>query len=128
MWLYSISKFFEHPYREDLWVKINFVVSVLVNVTLWGALYFKLHPLSYLSELGQISLHYNIYFGIDNIGPWYNVFIIPILGLIIIILNNTLAYIFFLQEKMISYLFIFSQTIIQIILFLAGMFVILLNI
>ncbi|MCX6744345.1 MAG: hypothetical protein NTX82_02365 [Candidatus Parcubacteria bacterium] len=128
MWLYSISKFFEHPYREDLWAKINFVASVLINVTLWGALYFKLHSLSYLSESGQISLHYNIYFGIDNIGPWYNVFIIPILGLIIIILNNVLAYIFFLQEKTISYLFIFSQTIIQVILFAAGIFVILLNI
>ncbi|MCX6742815.1 MAG: hypothetical protein NT116_01105 [Candidatus Parcubacteria bacterium] len=70
MWHYSISKFFEHPYREDLWAKINFVASVLINVTLWGALYFKLHSLAYLSESGQISLHYNIYFGIDNVGPY----------------------------------------------------------
>lgn len=128
MWLYSISKFFEHPYREDIWVKINLLISVLINVTLWGALYFKLHNFSYVSESGQVALHYNIYFGIDSIGPWYKVFILPILGAFIIIFNNIVGYIFYLQEKLLSYLLIFSQTILQVILFVAGIFVILLNI
>ncbi len=128
MWLYSISKFFEHPFREDIWFKINLVISVLINVTLWGALYFKLYPFSYLTETNQIALHYNVYFGIDSVGPWYLALIIPLLGLFIIILNNLLAYIFYLQEKLISHFLIFSQTVLQVILFAAGIFVILLNI
>jgi hypothetical protein len=128
MLFYSVSKFFEHPYREDLYVKINFLVSILLNVTLWGALYFKLQPLSYLADSAQIALHYNIYFGIDSIGPWYQVLIIPILGLFIIIFNNILGYIFYLQDKLISHFLVFSQTAMQLILFAAGIFVILLNI
>lgn len=128
MWLYSISKFFEHPYREDLWVKVTFIVSLVLNVILWGALYFKLQPYSYLSDSGQITLHYNIYFGIDNIGPWYQALVLPIFGLIIIIFNNILAYFFYLQEKMLSYFLIFSQAAIQLILLAAGIYVILLNI
>jgi hypothetical protein len=73
-------------------------------------------------------LHYNIYFGIDNIGFWTKAFIIPLLGLFIIIFNNILAYIFYLQEKLISYFLIIIQTLLQIILLAAAIFLILLNI
>ena len=109
-------------------MKINFIISLVINVTLWGALYFKLHTFSYASESGQIALHYNNYFGIDSIGPWYQVFILPILGLFIIGFNNILGYIFYLQDKLLSYFLIFCQSILQIILLVAGIFVILLNI
>jgi hypothetical protein len=128
MWLYSVSKFFEDPYREDLAVKINFISSLIINAITWVALYYKLHAFSYLSESGQISLHYNIYFGIDNIGSWYNVFIIPLFGLFIIVFNNILAYTFYSKEKLISYLLIISQTVLQVILLAAAVFIILLNI
>jgi len=128
MWLYSVSKFFEDPYREDLAVKINFISSLIINVITWVVLYYKLHAFSYLSESGQISLHYNIYFGIDNIGNWYNVFIMPLFGIFIIVFNNILAYTFYSKEKLISYLLIISQTVLQAILLAAAVFVILLNI
>lgn len=128
MWLYNVAKFFEHPYREDIWVKICFIASILINVTLWGALYFKLQPLSYLSESGLISLHYNIYFGIDKIGPWYFVLALPLLGFFIIVFNNLLAYFLYLQDKFISHFLVLSQLALQLILFAAGVFVILLNI
>ncbi|MCX6746127.1 MAG: hypothetical protein NTX00_03870 [Candidatus Parcubacteria bacterium] len=130
MIFYNISKFFEHPYREDLFVKINFIFSLLLNLVIWFILYWKLHPLSYSAETdyGQIYLHYNIYFGIDNIGSWYGAFIIPILGLFIILFNNLLAYIFYVREKLLSYVLIFTQSFLQIVLFAAAIFLILLNI
>ena len=128
MLFYNISKFFEHPYREDLAVKLNFIGSIILNIITWFILWYELHAYSYSNEFGQIFLHYNIYFGIDNIGYWTAAFIIPILGLFIIIFNNLLAYIFYLQEKLISQLLIFTQTILQIILFIAAIFLILLNI
>lgn len=128
MLFYNISKFFEHPYREDTIVKINFIASLAINIIIWLALYFKLHPFSYTTEAGQIYLHYNLYFGIDNIGYWYEALVIPLLGLFIIIFNNGLAYYFYIQDKVLSYTLVFSQTILQIILFAAAIFVILLNI
>jgi hypothetical protein len=130
MLFYSISKFFEHPYLEDLIVKITFIFSIIINAAIWLILYLKLHPLSYSAQTdyGQIYLHYNIYFGIDNIGIWYKAFIIPVLGLFIIIFNNILAYSFYVREKLLSYVLIIIQGFIQIILFAAAIFLILLNI
>lgn len=128
MLLYSISKFLENPYREDLVVKITFILSLLINAVIWLALYFKLYPFSYMTEFGQIFLHYNVYFGIDNIGQWYMPFIIPILGLFIILFNNILAYIFYLREKIIAYILLISQTVLHLVLLAAAIFVILLNI
>ena len=128
MLFYNISKFLEHPYSEDLTVKINFIASLLINVFTWFILWYKLHAFAYSTEYGQIYLHYNIYFGIDNIGFWTEAFIIPLLGLFIIIFNNILAYIFYLQEKLISYFLIITQTLLQIILLAAAIFLILLNI
>ncbi|MBD3359818.1 MAG: hypothetical protein GF365_03900 [Candidatus Buchananbacteria bacterium] len=128
MLFYNISKFLDNPYREDLVVKISFILSLIINIMIWLALYFKLYPFSYLTEYGQIYLHYNIYFGIDSIGPWYIPFVIPALGLFIILFNNILAYIFYLTEKIISYVLIISQTVLQTVLLAAAVFVILLNI
>lgn len=132
MLFYNISKFLEHPYREDLAVKITIILGALINLATWLVLYFKLSPFSYMeygqSAFGQIYLHYNIYFGIDKIGQWYVSFIIPLLGLFILIFNNILAYIFYLQDKLISYVLAISQAVLQLILFAAAIFVILLNI
>jgi len=128
MLFYNISKFLEHPYTEDLSVKINFIVSILLNLFTWFILWYKLHSFAYSTEYGQIYLHYNIYFGIDNIGYWTKAFIIPALGLFIIIFNNILAHSFYLQEKLICYFLIVTQTLLQIILLAAALFLILLNI
>ncbi len=125
---YNISKFFEHPYREDLLVKITFIASIFLNAIIWLSLYWKIYPFSYLAQYGQISLHYNVYFGIDKIGSWSQIFLIPLLGIFIILFNNIIAYIFYLQDKLISYLILISQTILQLILLIAAIFVILLNI
>jgi len=128
MFFYNITKFFENPYREDLVVKINFLISLVINIFIWVVLYYKLRHFAYSTEDEQVYLHYNIYFGIDNIGNWYNVFILPLLGAFIIVLNNVLAYFFYLKEKFISFALVVSQTMMQIILLAAAIFVILLNI
>jgi hypothetical protein len=128
MLFYSISKFLENPYREDLVVKITFILSLIINVVIWLTLYFKLYPFSYMTEYGQIFLHYNVYFGIDNIGQWYMPFTIPLLGLFIILFNNILAYIFYLREKIIAYILLISQAVLHLVLLAAAIFVILLNI
>jgi hypothetical protein len=128
MLFYNITKFFENPYREDLIVKLSFIASLVINLTAWIVLYWKLNVFSYQTEYGQIFLHYNIYFGVDNIGSWYKAFIIPLLGIIIIIFNNILAYSFYLKERLISYVLVVSQVLIQLVLLAASIFVILLNI
>jgi hypothetical protein len=128
MLFYNITKFLENPYREDLIVKISFVVSVIINIIIWLALYVKLNNFAYQTEYGQIFLHYNVYFGVDNIGVWYKAFIIPVLGLFVILFNNILGYTFYLKDRLISYVLVISQAVMQVALLAAAIFVILLNI
>ena len=127
MILYSIAKFWDSTYRDDRWVKILFIFSVIINIGIWILLWLKMQPQSYLSESGEIPLHYNIYFGIDMIGSWFTVFIIPLIGLVVIIANNILGYIFYIKDKVISYALIIPELMIQLVLLIASFLLILLN-
>ena len=127
MILYNFAKFFESTYRDDRWVKITFIFSFIINIAIWISLWLKIRPLAYISEFGDIPLHYNIYFGIDKIGPWYFTLVMPIIGLLVIIVNNALGYIFYHKEKVVSYFLIFTELLIQIILGGSTFLIILLN-
>lgn len=66
-----------------LYVKIYATAIIIINFAIWLIVrYFN-------SELGneQAALHYNVDFGINLIGPAKNLYIIPLLGLIIFIAN-----------------------------------------
>lgn len=71
-----------------------------------------------------IPLHYNIYFGIDLIGVWYNMFIIPLSGLVIIILNSWLLK-SLKGNKFYKYLVLAVSSLCQVLLLLASIFIIL---
>lgn len=80
------------------------------------------------AEEGQyLPLHYNIFFGIDEYGPWYSVFQLPTFGLFVLLLNIYLAAKFFERERILSLFFVCLTLAVQIILFFAVYFIILLN-
>lgn len=128
MLFYNISKFLDHPYRDDLTVKISFISGLAANIFTWLILYYKLSPFAYLTQAGQVYLHYNIYFGIDNIGSWYMALVIPLLGLLILVVNNILAYFFYIRDKVLSRILVLCAAFLQLVLLVASVFVILLNI
>lgn len=74
-----------------------------------------------------LPLHYNIYFGIDFIGRWYEVFIMPLVGIFFIIINFILADIIYLRDKVTSYFLTGAGAFIQILLFLAAYSIIIIN-
>lgn len=123
----SISRFFESTYRDDKVVLSTVCISIAVNLFSWVALYIQLRPFSYLAESGQIPLHYSLNFGVDAIGPWYAVFVMPALGLAILVFNSALGYLFYYKEKVLSYMLLITQCVINIILAVGGYFTILLN-
>lgn len=128
MVLYPLLKFWESSYKNDRQVRINFILSLVLNILIWLAVGIKLQPFSYLSASGNIPLHFNVYFGIDVYAPWYYVFIIPAFGLMVIILNNIIGYLLFAKERLLSYFLAYVQTLVNLVLLAAGIFVILLNI
>ena len=74
-----------------------------------------------------MPLHYNIYFGIDLLGPWYQIFLLPILGLIFLLINFLFGMAVYRRELILSYFLAGTSSFVQIIFVLAATFITLIN-
>ena len=100
---------------------LSFVlVALTFAVPLW-----KILPLA--EEQSFLPLHYNIYFGIDQFGPWYYVFFVPSLGLVLLIINLIFEVVFFRREEILSYFFAFATLFAELVLLVAVVLIVLLN-
>lgn len=101
----------------------NFLFSLLVNLMAWALIYWRIRP-----SAEPIPLHYNIYFGLDLIGPWQQAFIIPAVGLAIFLLNFVLAWWLHQHEKALGHLLMGMTSVLQIFLLIGGVMLVLINI
>ncbi|MFA5070081.1 MAG: hypothetical protein WC528_02265 [Patescibacteria group bacterium] len=108
-------------YQNKLFL-INLLFSVLINLATWLLL-----SLEFKAQSDPVILHYNIYFGIDLIGPWYRVYLMPLFGFICFFINFFLSVIIYAKEKLLSYFLVFISSLMQIILIIATIFIIFQN-
>lgn len=111
------------PAKRDRLIIMNLFLSFALNIVLWALLIFNFFPANQYIVLG-----YNIYFGISAFGRWYQVLIMPTLGLAVILINLYLSLLLYLKEKLISYFLAFTSSIVNIIFFLAALIIIYVNI
>ncbi|MDO8668802.1 MAG: hypothetical protein Q7K65_00730 [Candidatus Buchananbacteria bacterium] len=102
---------------------MNLFLSVLINAIMWVLLIFN-----FWQDSQYIVLGYNIYFGISSFGPWYQILLMPILGVAVILLNFSLSFSLYLKEKILSYSLAFIASIFNFIIFLAANIIIYVNI
>jgi len=74
-----------------------------------------------------IPLHYNIYFGVDRFGPWYHLFFLPALGLIMLIVNILFEAAYVKREHVLSFFFAVTTLIVETILFGSMILITLIN-
>lgn len=98
------------------------LAAVMLNAALWSFLLYNVH-----SQSEPIFLHYNIFFGVDLIGPWYKIFFLPGFGLGVLLLNTFLAWYVFKRDQLLHYLVLSTTLLIQIILMIAGILIVFLN-
>lgn len=67
-----------------------------------------------------LPAHYNIYFGIDLVGPWWYAFLLPAAGSVIIVVNIVLAFLLHKQKALATYYGFFGALLSCGILFLAS--------
>jgi len=79
-----------------------------------------------MDQLG-VPLHYNIHSGVDLFGVWWRIFTIPFFGAVILLLNVGISIMIWNKEHTLSYLFSSVMLVSEIILFVAMIFVVLLN-
>ncbi len=67
-----------------------------------------------------LPAHYNIYFGIDLVGPWWYAFLLPVAGSSIVVVNIALAFLLHKKKAIATYYGFFGALLSCGILFLAS--------
>ena len=74
-----------------------------------------------------MPLHYNIYYGIDLYKPWIYIFVMPVVGLVLLIGNILLSLFAFRRDKALSYVLVGSACFVQLIILIAAFTVVAIN-
>lgn len=118
-----VRSFFTREFFHNSLVQWVLIAAIFVNMVNWAVLAYFIRPVDF-----PIILHYNVYFGVDLIGSWWQVFFLPLMGTLILIINLVLAYLFFKQkERVASHLLLLSAFVIQAGISIAVASIVLIN-
>lgn len=110
------------PYWHDRYINSVLFVSIFLNLINWAYLASNRTSGDY-----PIILHYNLFFGVDFLGNYNMVFLIPLVGVIVFLVNSLLGHIFYRAEKLAAYIFTINILIVQCFLLLASYLIVAVN-
>lgn len=108
---------------RDITTRTLTAIALLVNVFLWIASWF----INTRINKDIIILHHNIYFGPTFIGSPRQVYLIPVLGLMFIVINLSVSYIIQHENNFFVYLFVAASIGLNLFLFLGIASIMLIN-
>ncbi len=109
-----------HYFRVCGVFSIAFCMFALI-VIVW-----RLFPELYGQDV--VPLHYNIHYGVDWTGAWWQIFILPVGGLGLLLVNGILAALLVKREPMLANIVGAGTVVLTALIFLSTIFVVLLNI
>ncbi len=109
------------PFFRYILLTTLFLWILQIALPVWRIL-----PLIYGQD--TVPLHYNIHFGVDSIGQWWKIFTVPVIGFALIGINLFMARMVWPREPMLAYLVMSATLLLEFLLFLAMVFIVLLNI
>lgn len=120
----SRLKFFlSKEFFRNALVQWVIIVSLVINFINWGLIAYFIRPVDF-----PIILHYNVYFGVDVIGSWWQVYFLPLIGLLILAVNTILGFLFYQQkERIVAHLLVLATFIVQICITIAVASLLLIN-
>ena len=89
-------------YFRDPWISSPLIGAVLVQLFLWWSLVANIRQ-----DTGVIFLHYNIIFGVDLVGSWWQIYYLPLAGIIVILLNYLCSLAVYFADKFLARLLAF---------------------
>ena len=123
---YTIAGMKIYPLKLYLRKKQNLILlslALLFNIASWIWLLYNIRP-----STGQVFLHYNILFGVDLVGSWYNVLSLPVAGFFIIFLNALLGWFLYKQDHFAAYLLNAIAVLVNIFLLVSSALLVFLNV
>jgi hypothetical protein len=119
----KIKLFFGQEYFKSRIVIWLLFLGGFLNVINWLILKFFLS--SYEKD---IILHYNVYFGVDSIGFSRGAYLLPFIGVIILLVNVAFSFYFYIKkERVASYILLITSLMVQISLLISVISVIIIN-
>lgn len=120
----SISPQFKIFIKNKL-ILISSFFTLIINIIIWLVIALKIGK-----PVEPIALHYNIYFGIDMIGYWYRMLILPLSGFLILFFNLIISYILFKKNNkylILGYFLNCASLFINLIFLISVIFLIIIN-
>jgi TRAP-type C4-dicarboxylate transport system permease large subunit len=115
--------FFTQEYFKSAIVIWLVLLSLAINLAEWIMLKIFVKPVDF-----PIILHYNVYFGVDMVGNYKSVFLVPLIGLALFLVNFFLSvYFYHRKERIASYLLLMAALMIQLSLLVAVFSIIIIN-
>lgn len=105
-----VGHFFTQEFFKNGLVHWVLIASIFANLVNWGVLAYFIRPVDF-----PIILHYNVYFGVDILGSWWEVYFLSGVGTFFWLINAILSYFFYQRkERIAAYLFLLGAFIVQI--------------
>lgn len=114
---------FSQDFFKSSLVHWALIASLLLNILNWIALAYFIRPVDF-----PITLHYNVYFGVDIIGSWWQVYFLPAIGLLLLLVNTALGYFFYQQkDRIIGHVLLLATCIAEVAVSIAVAGIIMIN-
>jgi len=110
-------------YLKNLWIKLFISISLLLNIFHFWYLFAHL---DFSQE--NYFLHYNVIFGVDLVGAWTKLLILPISGFLVILVNFLLALYFFNKDKFLSFILAITALFFEVFLSIGLILIMRLNV
>lgn len=118
-----LKSFFAKDYWQSRIVLWLLAASFMMNIINWLMLVIFVRP-----SVPTIILHYNVYFGVDVMGHRGWAYLLPAIGIFLLLINNFLAsYFYSNKERIASYVLLITSLMIQLSLIIASISVIIIN-
>ena len=119
---YSASLFSKDFFQSSV-VQWSSIGSLLINLASWSVLAYFIRPVDF-----PIVLHYNVFFGVDMIGAWWQAYSIPLMGVAVLCINGTLGLVFFQQkERVVAHLLLLASFVVQMAVLVATAAIVVIN-
>ncbi len=120
--LSGIKLLFSQPCWKDRKVREILLLSLLLNAFLWVYL-----TKNKIESDFPVILHYSPLFGVDFLGNYAKVYLLPLTGLIILLLNSLLCHFLYAKQKLAAYFLAFNILTVQTFLLFAGYLIVKVN-
>lgn len=115
--VYPLKLYAKHPATA-----VFFCFGVLTNAVVWALLLTQIPR-----ESDQVFLHYTIFFGVDDIGPWRSLLTVPAAGLFIVLANGIFGWSVFSRDKFLAHILNAAACVCQLLLLASSFLLVTLN-